>query len=175
MIALLLFIAVDLRDELLDMAKADQEVRARVDWTKLDEADAKAVQKIDRQNAQRLGEIMDQHGWPKISLVGKDGAHAAWLIAQHATHDRKLMKRCLEEMRKLPASEVSAHDLAFLTDRVELADRGKQVYGTQLRIENGKAVLEPIEDEANVDDRRKAIGLEPLANYVARVRNQFER
>jgi hypothetical protein len=42
----------------------------------------------------------------------------------------------------------------------------KQVYGTQCKLENGEAIPEPIEDEANVDKRRAEVGLQPLAEYL---------
>jgi hypothetical protein len=41
-----------------------------------------------------------------------------------------------------------------------------RVYGTQLVVVGGKATPAPIEDEANVDRRRRAVGLPPLADYL---------
>jgi hypothetical protein len=166
-------VAHELRDELLLMTKADQEVRNRINWTNPEPALVEEMQRVDRQNAKRLSEIADRHSWPSKSLVGEDGAHAAWLIVQHAVHDRDLMKRCLAKIRELSRSEVSPSDVAYLTDRVELFERGKQVYGTQLRIEKDGVVVEPIGDPANVDERRAAMGLGPLTEYVALVKRQF--
>jgi hypothetical protein len=43
------------------------------------------------------------------------------------------------------------------------------VYGSQLRDgKGGKLELHPIEDRAHVDARRAAMGMEPLADYLAR-------
>jgi hypothetical protein len=39
---------------------------------------------VGARNLARLKEIVEQHGWPTISLVGVDGAAAAFLLAQHA-------------------------------------------------------------------------------------------
>ena len=45
---------------------------------------------------------------------------------------------------------------------------GPQFYGTQLRgCEDGKAVPHPIAEEADVDQRRARLGMEPLAEYLA--------
>jgi hypothetical protein len=57
--------------------------------------------------------------------------------------------------------EIPAQQMAYLTDRVRVAEKQKQVYGTQFED------LEPfpIEDEANVDKRRQQVGLPPLAEY----------
>jgi hypothetical protein len=38
------------------------------------------MEAVDKKNRDRLKEIVDKHGWPGRSLVGKDGAHAAWLV-----------------------------------------------------------------------------------------------
>jgi hypothetical protein len=46
-----------------------------------------------------------------------------------------------------------------------VGENEKQVYGTQFREVNGKMEPFPIEDEANVDERRKEVGLPPLAEY----------
>ena len=57
--------------------------------------------------------------------------------------------------------------MALMTDRVrDLKDKKKQLYGTQLEPKDGKLVPKPIEDEANVDARRKELGMPPLAEYL---------
>jgi hypothetical protein len=72
-------------------------------------------------------------------------------------------------MKKLPQCEVENSQLADLTDRVLIGEGKKQLYGTMMRVaEDGKFVPEPIEDEANVDKRRAALGLQPLAENIRR-------
>jgi Family of unknown function (DUF6624) len=57
-----------------------------------------------------------------------------------------------------------------MTDRLLiLREKKKQLYGTQLVSKDGKLAPEPIEDEANVDKRRKELGMPPLANYLKMV------
>ncbi len=57
--------------------------------------------------------------------------------------------------------------MAYLTDRVRVAEKQKQVYGTQFQEVDGKLEPDPIEDEVRVDTRRQAVGLPPLAKYRA--------
>lgn len=156
-----------LRQELLKMVKEDQD--ARIKLLKKPAPDAAARNKItdiDRKNTARLKEIVDKHGWPGKSLVGEDGAHAAWLLVQHADRDRAFQKRCLKLLEKsVKAREASATDLAYLTDRVLVGENKKQVYGTQFRRVDGKWEPYPIADEKNVDRRRKEAGLSSLAEY----------
>jgi hypothetical protein len=75
-------------------------------------------------------------------------------------------KDCLEKMKlSFKAGETSGKDLAYLVDRVAVAENKNQIYGTQFRYtdkcENMKPL--PIEDEQHVDERRKSIGLKTMA------------
>jgi hypothetical protein len=180
----------ELRLELLRRAKADQDVRGAVaQWMKqfgdsepADEATfeasldaarkaefqrfAETMKRIDQENTERLGEIIERYGWPTSTLVGKDGANAAWLLVQHADLSPRFQRKCLDQMTKVPRDQISQGDVAYLTDRVLLAEGKKQVYGTQFTLVNGKCKPRPLEDEANVDQRRKEVGLPPLAEYL---------
>jgi hypothetical protein len=161
-----------LRQELLRRMRADQDARkAVVPWLEKKGAEAegakKRLQEIDRENTARMQAIIKQHGWPGKSLVGTDGAHAAWLLVQHADRDRPFQKRCLRLLKvAVEKGEATGEQLAYLTDRVQVGEKKPQVYGTQLRWVDGKLRPQPIEDEANVDRRRKAVGLPPLADYL---------
>jgi hypothetical protein len=155
-----------LRKELLKMVAEDQEARKAMLGGRPDPAAVRKMEGIDRKNTARLKEIIDRHGWPGRALVGADGANAAWLLAQHADRDRPFQKRCLGLLKKaVKAGEASGQQLAYLTDRVLVAEGKKQLYGTQFRTVDGKLEPSPIEDEANVDRRRKEVGLSTLAEY----------
>jgi hypothetical protein len=187
----------ELRAELLRRAKADQDVRGAVtrwmmQFGNSDVADeaafeaslnasqkaefkrfSEAMRRVDTENTGRLGEIVERHGWPTRTLVGEDGANAAWLLVQHADLSPKFQRKCLDLMARVPRDEVSPRDLAYLTDRVLLAEGKKQVYGTQFTMANGKCTPRPLEDEANVDKRRKEVGLPPLAEYLREAESYY--
>jgi hypothetical protein len=56
--------------------------------------------------------------------------------------------------------------LAYLTDRVRIAEGKTQFYGTQGKTNpNGTIGPFPIEDEEQADERCKAIELEPVVKY----------
>ncbi len=167
-----------LRQELLDRVKKDQDARfAMIAADPLGgkgEADAKkraeALDKlatIDADNREWLKGVIDKTGWPGEARVGKDGAHAAWLLVQHADADRPFQQKCLVLLEKaVAAKDAAAVDLAYLTDRVLVGEGKKQKYGTQLLTKDGKLTLQPVEDEAKLDERRKALGLQPMAEYI---------
>ena len=79
--------------------------------------------KIDSENRKWLIEQIDEHGWLGKSKVGEAGAHDAWLLVQHADSDRTFQERCLKLMQAEPKGEVAPVDIAYLTDRVLVAQR----------------------------------------------------
>ncbi len=117
----------------------------------------------------RLAEILDEHGWPGLDLVGEDGSTAAWVIAQHADLDPDLQQRALELLRAAAEEgQASKGDMAYLEDRVAVAAGDDQQYGTQIRCaDDGTPVpATPIADDSSVDERRAEAGLPPLADYI---------
>ena len=155
----------DLAREIEEMARADQEMRRAVV-----ERRAPADASVDRRNTERLKAIVDEYGWPTRSRVGEQAEHMAWLLAQHADVDVAFQERCLSLMRDAGPGEVCLRHIAYLEDRILLHRGRPQRYGTQfMRNEQGDFVPQPLEDPERVDDRRAALGLEPLAAYGARM------
>jgi hypothetical protein len=155
-----------LRRELLALAAKD--IAARNQMTSADDkVGMEAVAVVDRETTARMKQVVAQHSWPGKRIVGVDGANAAWLLVHHADADVPFQKACLALMEPLVAKgEVTGKDYAFLWDRVAIAEGRKQRYGTQL---DGDDVA-PLEDPANVDARRKAMGMGTLAEYQAFVK-----
>lgn len=182
-----------LQKELIDRTKTDQDARQNmIRWmsengtngvvltgklSKEKKAEFEKVttqvKKIDRENTEWLKGIVAKHGWPTNSLVGTKGAQAAWLLVQHADAEPKFQRQCLDLMTDLPKEEISQSNLAYLTDRVLLAEGKKQLYGTQFTWVDGKLKPRPLEDEENVDKRRAKVGLQSLAEYVKLIEQQY--
>jgi hypothetical protein len=168
---------VTLRQELADMVKEDQDARMTMIQAKQppNAVLVKRVEEIDTKNTKRMKEIIAKVGWPGKSLVGEVGAHNAWLLVQHADRDREFQKECLPLLEKaVKQKEASGKDLAYLTDRLLVADKKKQLYGTQFTMKDGEWVPSPIEDEANVDKRRKELGMETIAEYTKVLRELYK-
>lgn len=66
--------------------------------------------------------------------------------------------------------------LPLLEDRVLTKQHKPQSYGSQLTRSSSTGTIEffPIEDEANVNKRRAAVGLEPLEDYAKRFRLDYK-
>jgi len=162
----------DLRAELLERCGRDQAARMALrrglttsEWAAEFES---AVAPIDRDNTARMREIVARHGWPGCLLVGREGAHAAWLLVQHAPPD--LQEECLPLLQDAVArGDASPADLAYLTDRVLMHRGDPQVYGTQYIQRDGVLELWAVRDPGGLDQRRAELGLEPEAENRARL------
>jgi uncharacterized protein DUF6624 len=160
------------RDVLIAMDSRDQAVRAQLAADgSLFEGYHPRMAEVHRANAARLREIIAQFGWPGHGLVGEEGAHAAWRIAQHAIGEPGFMRQCRDLLeRAAAAADVPHWQFAFIDDRIRVFEGRPQRYGTQLR--GGPNGLEPcpLEDAARVEGLRRELGLPSLAEIVSRAR-----
>jgi hypothetical protein len=160
------------RARLRALVASDQNARRnRLPWSE-----------IDRANVAALKEILGKHGWPTISVFGRDADRDAWLLVQHADHDPAFQKEVLAILARLKdTGETSPANYAYLYDRAaghpartpdgirvqgpDASPGGLQRYGTQGQCAGGRWEPFPIEDPARVDERRKSVGLGPLEEY----------
>ncbi|WP_426749810.1 DUF6624 domain-containing protein [Myxococcus sp. Y35] len=162
-----------LRDELLKRMEEDQQARnALIASNFKDEAAKARMMEVDARNTRWLKGVIAERGWPGSALVGTRASFAAWLLVQHADQDVAFQSEVLPMLEAAVArGEGSAKDLAYLTDRV-LVNTGKpQRYATQLEEVNGRMVPKALEDPEKVNERRAAVGLGTLEEYIA----SFER
>jgi hypothetical protein len=162
--------------DLAVMTSVDQALRARWDFS-APPADAgspaelpRIVQQtelVDRTNTTRLKALVRACGWPRRSVHGEQAVQNAWLLAQHADHDRRFQRLVLSLLETgVTAGEVPPENLAYLADRLAVADGKPQRWGTQLT-QTGPCGFDfsPLDNRARVEERRKAIGLPPLEDY----------
>ena len=135
------------------------------------------MREVHERNAARLMRILQENGWPGRSLVGESAAEAAWLILQHAIGNPGLQRLGLSLLKEAAAAEeVPWVHAAMLEDRIRCNEGRSQRYGTQFDWdESGQLCPFPIEDRENVDVRRAAIGLVPLAEEIRRKRELATR
>jgi uncharacterized protein DUF6624 len=172
-----------LRRELIKMGNEDQKYRNELValMKRLPEADNQQVVKkfvavgkkqaaIDKKLMKRLEEIIQKYGWPTISMVGTEASGAAFLIVQHA--DLVFQKKYFPLLKQAAAQKEARPDhVAMMEDRMLMGEGKKQIYGTGLRTDDVTKELKlwPIENEEEVDARRAAVGLPPMAEYLKMV------
>jgi hypothetical protein len=153
-------------DEIIKMSEVDQQMRKSGQWNSA----------IDATHTLQMKEIVEYMGWPTRSKVGSQASEMAWLLVQHADHDRAFQKMCLELMKAQSAGELSPANIAYLEDRVRVGKGGPQLYGTQFYAdEAGHFGPRPIEDPDHVDERRQAVGLQPLSDYARDVEQSYKQ
>ncbi|MDX1514187.1 MAG: DUF6624 domain-containing protein [Gammaproteobacteria bacterium] len=164
----------ELLETLLALAKRDEETRARLlEKGALYGDYAEEMQRVHRANAERLNQIIDEHGWPGVSEVGEAGSRAAWLIAQHAICTPELQRKFHAYLtRASERGEAPTVQVAYLTDRIRFHEGRPQVYGTVFDWnEEGELSCE-LEDSEAVDIKRREVGLPPFADDLRRHREE---
>lgn len=156
------------KQSLLAMANEDQAMREKAlkDSAAWDYA-------MDAVHTNTMKRIIEEYGWPTIARVGVQASNDAWLIVQHADHDRAFQKKCLRILKSLKPGEVSLHNIAYLEDRLLVAEGKPQLYGTQFQGKGKDLKPRPIRDEISVDQRRKAMGLDTLAQYQVTMHKMY--
>lgn len=161
--------------ELLEMYRRDQafsRLAYNLEAAELLEP-ARAYLKQLYYNTERLKQIIAEYGWPGYSLVESPGAQAAWLIAQHADHDRTFQKQVLALLEvAVQQHEADVQHWAYLTDRVRVGEGLPQLYGTQFfgDFRHYPPILgQESQETQTLDARRLAVGLPPLQDYLAQM------
>ena len=164
----------DYTKELRTMVSADQALRSRLDFSKINTPDQQKIGAhmavIDRANTARLKVLFAQCGFPDAEKHGERAERDAWLLVQHADHDRAFQKQTLALLEKIAAErgEPVGRNFAYLSDRVAVAERRPQLYGTQLMSLPEKPCdfdFDPLDDRQKVEARRAALGMPPLDIY----------
>ena len=172
----------DLRDELLEMGRRDQEVREALVPLLFEQTEQTSGEPnerfiavveeqnaVDEENFRRLEEIVKEHGWPGISLVGAEAGNVARMLIQHNTLERQkeylpILKAAAEE------GEVEAWGIAMLEDRIRVREGRNQLYGSNIEPgPEGECAVTPIDDPETVDERRQAVGLPPMDEYLRQI------
>ena len=158
-----------LKEKLLLMRAEDARVREELAKTgELFNGYHAEMELIHLENARQLEEMINEHGWLGKSLVGEDGAEAAWLVAQHAISLPAFSRECLRLIEKAVAeNEAEPYQFAYLHDRICFFENRPQRFGTQSDWnEDGKMEVWQLEDEVEVNKFRAEVGLQPLESLT---------
>jgi hypothetical protein len=139
--------------------------------TRIDIALNRATCEIDAGNTACLKADVRENGWYLISVNGAQASSSAWLMAQHADHDRDFQKEVLAMMEPLVASgEVTRGNYAYLWDRIAVGEDRPQRYGTQGRCTApGRWEPETLEAPDQVEALRAEADIGGLAEYQTRM------
>lgn len=131
--------------------------------------------KTDASNLLVIEQILDDYGWLGADVVGNKGNQTFFLVIQHA--DLQTQQKYLPMMEvAVEKGNAKSQNFALLKDRVLIGEGKKQIYGSQLGVnqETGKYFIEPIKDPKHVNKRRQKMGLGPIEDYVSRFGIKWE-
>jgi hypothetical protein len=117
-----------------------------------------------------LKAVLARIGWFDISKYGEEASQAAWLIVQHSDYDPDWQQRMLAVLEpRVRSGDMQPKYYAYLVDRVASNAKRPQVYGTQGRcLAKGNWQPFDVVEPLKLDERRKQVGLEPIAEYRSR-------
>ncbi|MES2112745.1 MAG: DUF6624 domain-containing protein [Bacteroidota bacterium] len=112
--------------------------------------------------------IIAKYGYPGFNLVG-EWSNDFWAIVQHCDDDISFQEQVLALMKiEVAKNNADKNNYAYLTDRVLVNKKQKQIYGTQIHVDlkTHKAEPFPLKYPKQVDALRKKMGLGPLKDYL---------
>ena len=105
------------------------------------------------------------HGWFEKQKFGEEADAAAWRLLHHSNRDGDFQRETFTLLQGLPKEATSRKQLAYLTDKLAgFADSPMQRFGTRrLCKHDGSSAMWPeLDDPDHVNERRTAVGLEPI-------------
>ncbi len=160
-----------IQDELAVRLDKDQAVRKKLmgagPANPPTQADYAEMMKTDIDNTAYVKKLVTELGWIDAGRFGFITSNAAFLIIQHSG-DLPLMLAALPEIEKdVKTNKGLGQAYALLYDRTQLMLGKPQRYGSQVGQVDGKMAVLPLEDRKKVDEYRKSMGMEPLADYLS--------
>lgn len=125
------------------------------------------MHKTDLQNLQKVNAIIVKYGWLGPQKVGITASQALFLVIQHA--DLRTQQNYLPMIKLAEKNgEILSSNVAILEDRINMRTGQKQAYGSQgfTDKQTGKTYVYPIIDVDHLDERRKAMGMPPMKEYI---------
>jgi len=166
----------DYGHRLVDWLAADQAIRSAAGGVIADERRLiNAMETLGQRHARDFGALLRVCGWPDQRVWGEEAAKAAWMLAQHADDDVAFQETALRALRRAADQGAAPRrQVAYLTDRILSNRQRPQRFGTQLQAVDGRMTPLPIDDPANVDQRRAAHDLQPLSEYLSEAQRRFD-
>ncbi|MEO1711816.1 MAG: DUF6624 domain-containing protein [Bacteroidota bacterium] len=162
----------NLSERLDSLASVDQAVQTAL-FTTSSKAEYDSLHLLKEKTFVRhcawLKQYLNTEGYPGFDRVGEESSSNFWLMVQHCDEDLDFQKQVLRALKmEVDRENASGSNYAYLYDRVQINQGLEQSYGTQLDYSwDGQAFARPVRDSLAVNERRLALGLEPLEDYLA--------
>ena len=126
----------------------------------------------DAKNSKRLEEIVRQFGWPSSIVVGtKASARAFAMLLKAPLALRKAYWPIL--VKEYEGGFLSGENIASLTDSILVEEGLEQNYGTQVSVKEGEVFVGPVANKETLNDRRMALGLMSMEDYLVTYKDLY--
>jgi hypothetical protein len=160
---------IELRETLISMSKAES--KAWLDLTKNGNRYNGVPETFDKlriKNAEALNLIIENHGWPGVSLVGEDGEIAAFKIARNAINKPELMKEFLKTIKEaVLKGEAKKFHEACLEDCILFFQNKPQHYGMFFDWDETGKLAVNVKNKDLANTNRKKLGLETIEEEMS--------
>lgn len=115
----------------------------------------------DSINEAKAKAIINKYGYPGYNLVGGKSDTFFWII-QHCDDDIPFQEKVLRLLKiEIAKNNASKENYAYLTDRVLMNKKQKQIYGTQVHTDpkTHKSTPWPLKYPKSVNALRKKMGM----------------
>ncbi|MSR73094.1 hypothetical protein EXS61_00585 [Candidatus Parcubacteria bacterium] len=127
---------------------------------------------IQKDNFIFIKQFIKENGFPFINVSSEKAYRAAFLVIQHSG-ETAYLQETIDLFNNKTDKEIIKSDLAYLIDRVRILNKQLQLYGTQYRIEHKNVTFFDLEDESNIEKRRKEMNMESFEDYKKKVKEMI--
>jgi hypothetical protein len=125
------------------------------------------IQSLEDANDAWLRETTSRYGWIDAARFGGKAAGAAIVMAKHSTDTRLLLAALPLIEADMARDREFAQVFAIAYDQLLLSLGQRQRYGSQICAESGShPFLCAVQTPSRLDERRIAVGLQPIAEYL---------
>lgn len=134
------------------------------------------LESLHMENARILDKIVETVDWPGRSLVGKDGADAAFILAQNSISMPNLQRKFLLYLKNAAKKgEATYLQVACLEDRILFNEGKPQKYGMLYDWDKSGNLVANVDDIDLANERRKQLGLKTVEEATEIHRNSIEK
>jgi hypothetical protein len=135
----------------------------------------KLTLEIYASNCAWLKQFVDRFGYPGYKKLGENYSASFNEMIFNCNNDIGLQEKVFTLFKNesnldtsLRSEKNYLRSLGFFSDKLQIAKGKKQIYGTQLQVNEKTGLFEaqPLEDPAGLNARRAAMKLEPMEEYL---------
>lgn len=130
---------------------------------------APELARINKKNVEIVKHIISKIGFPTIKSTSKNAYKAAVIVVLHSG-DIQLLTQSINALQNADETLIDKRDIAYMIDKVRIAQNLPQLYGTQYKISKDFDIKYiDIDNPDELEKRRAEFGMERFDEYKKKV------